>query len=56
MPCCRAVPVKPGGFGFLQLFATLGTSVGKMIINPINKNEENYEYIKPKEILLNDTI
>ncbi len=39
-----------------KLFATLWTSVGKMIINPINKNEENYEYIKPKEILLNDTI
>lgn len=37
-----------------KLFATLGTSVGKMVVFPIEKNDEVYQ--KPKEILVNDTI
>lgn len=37
-----------------KLFATLGTSVGKMVVFPLEKNDEVYN--KPKEILVNDTI
>ena len=37
-----------------KLFATLGTSVGKMVVFPLEKNDEVYQ--KPKEILVNDTI
>lgn len=48
-----------------KLFATLGTSVGKMIITPpahtsfppqSRGTEGEYNYVKPLEILLNDTI
>ena len=38
-----------------KLFATLWTSVGKMFI-PASYNETTWEYIKPKEVLVNDTI
>ena len=38
-----------------KLFATLGTSVGKMFV-PATYNEETGAYIPPKEILINDTI
>jgi len=37
-----------------KLFATLGTSVGKMYLE--NNYSEKLEFIKPKEILVNDTI
>ncbi len=37
-----------------KLFATLGTSVGKMLVFSQEKNDEVYQ--KPKEILVNDTI
>lgn len=48
-----------------KLFATLGTSVGKLIITPPDHTslppqsrgiEGEYNYVKPLEILLNDTI
>ncbi len=38
-----------------KLFATLGTSVGKMFV-PATYNEKTGAYIPPKEILINDTI
>lgn len=38
-----------------KLFATLGTSVGKMFV-PATYNEQTGVYIPPKEILINDTI
>ena len=38
-----------------KLFATLGTSVGKMFIEA-DYNVETGEYIPPREILINDTI
>lgn len=38
-----------------KLFATLGTSVGKMFI-PADYNEQTGEYIPPRELLINDTI
>lgn len=38
-----------------KLFATLGTSVGKMFIEA-QYNEQTWAYIPPREILINDTI
>jgi len=38
-----------------KLFATLGTSVGKMFIKA-SYEPETFKYIAPKEILINDTI
>ena len=38
-----------------KLFATLGTSVGKMFI-PAEYNEKTWAYIPPRELLINDTI
>ncbi len=38
-----------------KLFATLWTSVWKMFIEP-KFNQETWEYIPPKEVLINDTI
>ncbi len=38
-----------------KLFATLGTSVGKMFI-PAEYNQETWAYIPPRELLINDTI
>lgn len=37
-----------------KLFATLGTSVWKMVVFPKQENSENYQ--KPREFLINDTI
>jgi hypothetical protein len=47
MPCCRAVPVKPGGFGFLQLFATLGNAVFKLF-PPISLNSKHKKVVISK--------
>ncbi|MDD3144911.1 MAG: GTPase HflX [Candidatus Gracilibacteria bacterium] len=38
-----------------KLFATLGTSVGKMFVEA-SYDEKTFQYIPPKEILINDTI
>lgn len=38
-----------------KLFATLGTSVGKMFI-PAEYNQQTWAYIPPRELLINDTI
>ncbi|MCP4523606.1 MAG: GTPase HflX [Candidatus Gracilibacteria bacterium] len=46
---------KKGVLAEDKLFATLGTSVGKMFIEA-KYNEETGAYIPPREILVNDTI
>ncbi|MCH2188475.1 GTPase HflX [Candidatus Gracilibacteria bacterium] len=46
---------KKGVLAEDKLFATLGTSVGKMFIEA-KYNEVSGEYIPPREVLINDTI